>query len=60
MNDSKVVEVVKPPTGLQCLQLIIYPKGLGSASVTVRDIGLAPPTTASAMVRPSTENVMLM
>ena len=51
VNASQVLEVVQPPTGLQCLQLVLSPKGLGTALVTVHDIGLAPPTTASAVVR---------
>ncbi|KAF4381614.1 hypothetical protein F8388_021242 [Cannabis sativa] len=51
VNDTQVVEVVQPPTGLQCLQLILSPKGLGTAVVTVYDIGLTPPLTASALVQ---------
>ncbi|XP_062106942.1 nuclear pore complex protein GP210 isoform X1 [Humulus lupulus] len=51
VNDTQVVEVVQPPTGLQCLQLILFPKGLGTAVVTVYDIGLTPPLTASAVVQ---------
>lgn len=50
VNDSQVIEVVQPPTGLQCLQLIPSAKGLGTAAVTVYDIGLAPPLKASAVV----------
>lgn len=50
MNDSQVVEVVQPPTGLQCSQLILSPKGLGTALVTVKDIGLIPPLAASSTV----------
>ncbi|EXC20346.1 hypothetical protein L484_020567 [Morus notabilis] len=51
VNDSQVIEVVQPPTGLQCLQLILSAKGLGTAAVTVYDIGLAPPLKASAVVQ---------
>lgn len=50
VNDSQVVEVIQPPVGLQCLQLMLSPKGLGTAHVTVYDIGLAPPRAASALV----------
>lgn len=50
MNDSRVVEVVPLPPGLQCLQLMLSPKALGNALVTVNDIGLAPPMSASAVV----------
>ncbi|KAH7510680.1 hypothetical protein FEM48_ZijujUnG0099600 [Ziziphus jujuba var. spinosa] len=51
VNDSQVVEVVQPPTGLQCLQLILSPKGQGTALVTVYDVGLAPPLAASSVVQ---------
>ncbi|KAK4272113.1 hypothetical protein QN277_020709 [Acacia crassicarpa] len=50
-NDSQVVEFIQPPSGLQCLQLILSPKGLGIANLTVFDIGLTPPLTASALVQ---------
>lgn len=50
MNDSRVVDVIQPPPGLQCLQLIVAPKGLGTALVTVYDIGLAPHLSASSVV----------
>ncbi|XP_031406672.1 nuclear pore complex protein GP210 isoform X1 [Punica granatum] len=50
-NDSQVVEIIQPPPGLQCLQLFLSPRGLGTALVTVNDIGLAPHLTASALVR---------
>ena len=50
MNDSRVVDVIQPPPGLQCLQLIVAPKRLGTALVTVYDIGLVPPLSASSMV----------
>ncbi|KAJ4729295.1 nuclear pore complex protein [Melia azedarach] len=53
VNDSQVVEVIQPPVGLQCLQLMLSPKGLGTAHVTVYDIGLAPPRAASALVQVS-------
>ena len=50
MNDSRVVEVTQSPPGLQCLQMILSPKGLGTAVVTVYDIGLAPNLAASVVV----------
>ena len=50
MNDSQVVEVIQSPPGLQCSQLMLSPKGLGTALVSVYDIGLAPPHAASALV----------
>uniref|UniRef100_F6HUV0 Uncharacterized protein n=1 Tax=Vitis vinifera TaxID=29760 RepID=F6HUV0_VITVI len=49
VNDSRVVDVIQPPPGLQCLQLIVAPKGLGTALVTVYDIGLAPHLSASSV-----------
>ncbi|KAH1248383.1 Nuclear pore complex protein [Glycine max] len=50
-NDSQVVEVIQPPSGLECLQLILSPKGLGTANLTIYDIGLTPPQRASALVQ---------
>lgn len=49
-NDSQVVEIIQPPPGLQCSQLFLSPRGLGTALVTVNDIGLVPKLTASALV----------
>nr|GMC67213.1 nuclear pore complex protein GP210 [Ipomoea batatas]GME06981.1 nuclear pore complex protein GP210 [Ipomoea batatas] len=51
VNDTKVVEIMQPAPGLQCLQLLLAPKKLGTVLVTVRDIGLAPPLSASSMVQ---------
>ncbi|PSS30358.1 Nuclear pore complex protein [Actinidia chinensis var. chinensis] len=51
VNNSQVVEVIQQPSGLQCLQLVLVPKGLGTALVTVYDIGLSPPLAASAAVQ---------
>ncbi|KAM0958021.1 hypothetical protein EV1_023125 [Malus domestica] len=51
VNNSRVLEVIQPPTGLQCSQLILSPKAMGTALVTVYDIGLAPPLAASAVVQ---------
>lgn len=51
VNDSQVVEVIQPPTDLQCSQLVLSPKSWGTALVTVYDIGLAPPLAASAVVQ---------
>ncbi|XP_029128899.1 nuclear pore complex protein GP210 isoform X3 [Cajanus cajan] len=50
-NDSQVVEVIQPPLGLECRQLILSPKGLGIANLTLYDIGLSPPQRASALVQ---------
>ncbi|XWS40691.1 hypothetical protein CRYUN_Cryun17cG0017400 [Craigia yunnanensis] len=51
VNDSQVVEVTQSPPGLQCLQMMLLPKGLGIAVVTVYDIGLAPNLAASVVVQ---------
>ncbi|XAR51910.1 hypothetical protein NMG60_11006706 [Bertholletia excelsa] len=51
VNNSQVVEVIQPPSGLQCLQLVLAPKGLGTALVTVYDIGVSPPLTAASVVQ---------
>lgn len=50
MNDTQVAEVVPLPTSLQCLQVMLSPRGLGTAFVAVNDIGLVPPIATSAVV----------
>lgn len=50
VNDSRVVEVLQPTSGLQCSQLSLIPKGVGTAIVTVYDIGLSLPLSASSLV----------
>ncbi|KAK4782397.1 hypothetical protein SAY86_016499 [Trapa natans] len=49
-NDSQVVEINQPPPELQCSQMSLSPRGLGTALVTFNDIGLTPPVMASALV----------
>ncbi|KAL9246241.1 hypothetical protein vseg_019803 [Gypsophila vaccaria] len=51
VNDSRVVEVMQPVQDVQCSQLTLVPKSLGSAVVTVYDVGLSPPLTSSAVVK---------
>ncbi|KAL3526095.1 hypothetical protein ACH5RR_014467 [Cinchona calisaya] len=51
VNDSHILEVIQPPLDLQCLQLMLAPKRLGTALVTVYDIGLAPPLAASSVIQ---------
>ncbi|WCJ21095.1 Nuclear pore complex protein GP210 [Euphorbia peplus] len=51
VNDSSVVEVVQSRPGMECLQLTLSPKGLGTALVTVNDVGLVPSSAASAVVQ---------
>lgn len=59
-NDSRVVEVIHPPAGLQCSQLLLSPKGLGTALVTVFDIGLAPTVATSTVVMPLLYNLLFV
>ncbi|KAK3032070.1 hypothetical protein RJ639_036284 [Escallonia herrerae] len=47
---ESILDVLQPPQDSQCSQLVLAPKGFGTASVTVYDVGLAPPVAASAMV----------
>ncbi|KAF7130117.1 hypothetical protein RHSIM_Rhsim10G0015700 [Rhododendron simsii] len=51
VNNSQVVEVIQKPSGLHCSQLVLAPKELGSALVTVKDIGLSPPVAAASVVQ---------
>ncbi|KAK3033069.1 hypothetical protein RJ639_035695 [Escallonia herrerae] len=50
VNDTQILDVLQPPRDSQCSQLVLAPKGFGTASVAVYDVGLAPPLAASAMV----------
>ncbi|KAL1216051.1 Nuclear pore complex protein [Cardamine amara subsp. amara] len=51
VNDSRVAEVIRPPSGLQCSQMMLSPKGLGTTLVTVYDIGVSPPLSALALIK---------
>ncbi|KAK6928386.1 hypothetical protein RJ641_006977 [Dillenia turbinata] len=51
VNNTQVVEVILPQSDVQCLQLTVIPKGIGTALVTVYDIGLSPPLAASSLVQ---------
>ncbi|KAL0662458.1 hypothetical protein Bca4012_099295 [Brassica carinata] len=59
VNDSRVAEVIRPPSGLQCSQMTLSPKGLGTTLVTVYDIGVSPPLSALA-VEGSTHSIDLL
>ncbi|KAI3474918.1 hypothetical protein Pfo_030229 [Paulownia fortunei] len=50
VNDTQIVEVIQVPA-YECSQLMLAPKTLGSALVTVHDIGLVPPLAASSTVQ---------
>ncbi|CAN8257909.1 unnamed protein product [Cochlearia groenlandica] len=51
VNDSRIAEIIRPPTGLQCSQMTLSPKGLGTTLVTVHDIGVSPPLSALAVIK---------
>lgn len=51
VNDTDIVEVVQKVPAYECSQLMLAPKGLGSALVTVHDVGLVPPLSASSTVQ---------
>ncbi|CAD5333574.1 unnamed protein product [Arabidopsis thaliana] len=51
VNNSRVAEVIRPPSGLQCSQMMLSPKGLGTTIVTVYDIGVSPPLSALALIK---------
>lgn len=51
VNDTQVVDIIQPAPGLQCVQLLLAPKSLGIALVTVRDVGLALPVSAFSVVQ---------
>ncbi|XP_010435974.1 PREDICTED: nuclear pore complex protein GP210-like [Camelina sativa] len=51
VNNSRVAEVIRPPSGLQCSQMMLSPKGLGTTLVTVYDIGVSPPLSALALIK---------
>ncbi|XP_068664790.1 nuclear pore complex protein GP210 isoform X3 [Aristolochia californica] len=51
VNDSNVVEIIQPPASTHCSSLRLSPKGLGTALITVHDVGLTPAIAASSMVQ---------
>ncbi|XP_051189761.1 nuclear pore complex protein GP210 [Lolium perenne] len=50
-NDTNVVQTVQQPGKALCSQLVLGARGLGSAVVTIQDIGLSPRVTTSSLVR---------
>ncbi|KAE8771234.1 hypothetical protein D1007_56923 [Hordeum vulgare] len=50
-NDTHVAQIVQHPGKALCSQLILGARGLGSAVVTIQDIGLSPRVTTSSLVR---------
>ncbi|XP_020590904.1 LOW QUALITY PROTEIN: nuclear pore complex protein GP210 [Phalaenopsis equestris] len=50
-NDTNVAHIVRPSENTKCSHLIVSPHGLGTALVTIRDIGLSPPVVAFSLVK---------
>lgn len=51
VNDTLIAEVIDYPPDLHCSQLSLAPKSLGTALVTVYDMGLSPPLVAASVVQ---------
>ncbi|XP_020089259.1 nuclear pore complex protein GP210 isoform X4 [Ananas comosus] len=51
INDTQVAHIIQHPENVLCSYLIVGVKGLGTALLTVHDIGLSPPAAASSLVR---------
>lgn len=51
VNDTLIAEVIDYPPNLQCSQLSLAAKSLGTALVTVYDMGLSPPLIAASVVQ---------
>ncbi|KAL6838421.1 hypothetical protein ACP4OV_031666 [Aristida adscensionis] len=50
-NDTHVVQIVQYPGKALCSKLIIGARGLGSAIVTIQDVGLSPRATTHSLAR---------
>lgn len=50
INDTQVAGIVQPPESTECSHFTLGARGLGMALVIVRDSGLSPPASASALV----------
>ena len=55
INDTQVAQLSPPSESVECSHLELSARGLGSALVTVWDIGLSPPAAASVLVRKTLE-----
>ncbi|XP_017229094.1 nuclear pore complex protein GP210 [Daucus carota subsp. sativus] len=51
VNDTQVAELIDRTPDLHCSQLSLAPKSLGTALVTVYDMGLSPPLAATSVVQ---------
>ncbi|KAH0462028.1 hypothetical protein IEQ34_009603 [Dendrobium chrysotoxum] len=50
-NDTHVAHIAQPSENTKCSHLIVSPNGLGTALLTIRDIGLSPPVVAFSLVK---------
>lgn len=50
-NDTHVAHIAQPSENTKCSHLIVSPNGLGSALITIRDIGLSPPVVTFSLVK---------
>ncbi|KAG8050281.1 hypothetical protein GUJ93_ZPchr0009g538 [Zizania palustris] len=50
-NDTHVVQIVQHPRKALCSQLILGARGLGTATVSIQDIGLSPRALTDSLVR---------
>lgn len=50
-NDTQVVQILQHPGKALCSQLILGARGLGTATVTIQDIGLSPRALTDSLVR---------
>lgn len=50
VNDTHVADIVQPPQSAHCSWLMLAARGLGTAVITVYDIGISPPVRTSATV----------
>lgn len=49
-NDTQVVQILQHPGKALCSQLILGARGLGTATVTIQDIGLSPRALTDSLV----------
>lgn len=51
MNDTQIAQLSQSLEGAECSYFVLAARGLGTALLTVWDIGLSPPASTSALVR---------
>ncbi|XP_024536204.1 nuclear pore complex protein GP210 [Selaginella moellendorffii] len=50
VNDSRIAVVIHPPTGPRVSHLVVAARAMGTAVVSILDVGLASPASANALV----------